>query len=126
MESEVHRVCQQETPKMKPLYLVLGLWVFGGCFLSAECHRGPRRQRDLRGWLPPLAPRKSPRFSNFNFSSQEFVMILPLPTYGPGFRPFRPLSSKLPYMPRPPQPRPPNTPHLFNVSLNKTLLPISP
>ncbi|XP_036056260.1 submaxillary gland androgen-regulated protein 3A-like [Onychomys torridus] len=94
---------------MKLLCLILGLWVLGGCFLSAECHRGPRRQHDPRGWPPTLPPHNSPRFSNFSFSSREFYMFLPLPTYGPGFRPFRPLSSNPPYMPRRPRPRPPNS-----------------
>uniref|UniRef100_A0A8C8URR9 Uncharacterized protein n=1 Tax=Peromyscus maniculatus bairdii TaxID=230844 RepID=A0A8C8URR9_PERMB len=45
---------------MKPLYLVLGLWVLRGCFLSGQCHRGPRRQHDPRGWPPPPPPSNPP------------------------------------------------------------------
>ncbi|XP_021019245.1 submaxillary gland androgen-regulated protein 2-like [Mus caroli] len=33
---------------MKPLYMVFGLWVLVGCFLSGECHRAPRRHPDRR------------------------------------------------------------------------------
>uniref|UniRef100_A0A087WPN9 Submaxillary gland androgen regulated protein 3A n=1 Tax=Mus musculus TaxID=10090 RepID=A0A087WPN9_MOUSE len=40
---------------MKPLNLVLGLCILVGCFLSCECHRGPRRH-DPRGPFPPPPP----------------------------------------------------------------------
>nr|CAA50638.1 msg3 [Mus musculus] len=43
---------------MKPLNLVLGLCILVGCFLSCECHRGPRRH-DPRGPFPPPHPTPS-------------------------------------------------------------------
>ncbi|XP_052055722.1 submaxillary gland androgen-regulated protein 3A-like [Apodemus sylvaticus] len=41
---------------MKPLYLVFDLWILTGCFLSGECHRGPRGQHEPRGPLTPSTP----------------------------------------------------------------------
>uniref|UniRef100_A0A8I6AGJ4 Submaxillary gland androgen regulated protein 3A n=1 Tax=Rattus norvegicus TaxID=10116 RepID=A0A8I6AGJ4_RAT len=47
---------------MKPLYLVFGLWVLIGCFLSGECHRGPRGH-DPRRRPPPPPPPPPPPFA---------------------------------------------------------------
>ncbi|XP_059130748.1 submaxillary gland androgen-regulated protein 3A-like [Peromyscus eremicus] len=60
---------------MKPLYLVLGLWILGGCFLSGECHRGPGGRHDPRGPPPPPPRPFGPGFGR----------PPPPPPFGPGF-----------------------------------------
>nr|XP_048284139.1 submaxillary gland androgen-regulated protein 2-like [Myodes glareolus] len=72
---------------MKQLYLFLVLWVLGGCFLSGECHRGPRRRHETRRALLPLLPSFGSGFARgqeidtapHNPSVPEEIIIQPPP-----------------------------------------------
>uniref|UniRef100_A0A8C6I5B4 Submaxillary gland androgen regulated protein 3A n=1 Tax=Mus spicilegus TaxID=10103 RepID=A0A8C6I5B4_MUSSI len=92
---------------MKPLNLVLGLCILVGCFLSCECHRGPRRH-DPRGPFPPPPPPHGPGIGRPH--PPPFgpgIGRPPPPPFGPGIgRPPPPP----PCPPVPPHPRPPSNP----------------